>query len=123
MPRFLVRVLVPCLLVALAACGGSAAGSAPPAVALAPGEIAMSVTEAGFEPSQLTVKRGEPVKLVITRKTDATCAKEIVVDEYGVKAELPLNTPVRVTFTPTKTGTLKYGCAMDKMVHGVLTVN
>lgn len=107
----------------IAACGGSAAGSAPPAVALAPGEIAMSVTEAGFEPSQLTVKRGEPVKLVITRKTDATCAKEIVVDEYGVKAELPLNTPVRVTFTPTKAGTLKYGCAMDKMVHGVLTVN
>jgi plastocyanin domain-containing protein len=99
-------------------CGGKAASEQKSAG----GEIVMSVTANGFEPDQLTVKRGEPVKLLITRKTDETCAKEILVDEYGVRAELPLNVPVRVGFTPTKGGTLRYGCAMDKMVGGVLTV-
>jgi len=107
------------MLMGAVACSSAASAGNPP---LAAGEIAMSVTEAGFEPSSLTVKRGEPVRLVITRKTDATCAKDIVVDEYAVHTPLPLNKPVRVTFTPTKSGTLRYGCAMDKMVSGVITV-
>jgi plastocyanin domain-containing protein len=73
-------------------------------------------------PDHLKVKKGQAVKLMITRKTDQTCAKEIVIDEYNVKAELPLNKAVAVTFTPTKSGELKYGCGMNKMVSGVLTV-
>jgi plastocyanin domain-containing protein len=84
--------------------------------------IAMSVTEGGFEPDHLKVKQGQPVKLVVTRKTDATCAKAIVIDEYNVHADLPLNQPVSVAFTPQKTGQIKYGCAMDKMVFGMLTI-
>jgi len=86
------------------------------------GTIAMSVTEAGFEPDNLTVKKGQEVRLAITRKTDATCAKEIVIDEYNITTKLPLNKAVIVAFTPTKSGKLKYGCAMDKMVSGVLVV-
>jgi plastocyanin domain-containing protein len=86
------------------------------------GAIAMSVTEGGFEPDRIKVKRGQPVRLVITRKTDATCAKAIVIDEYHIHADLPLDKPVTVTFTPSKSGQLKYGCAMDKMVSGVLIV-
>jgi plastocyanin domain-containing protein len=101
------------------ACGG---GESALAQKTGSGEIVMSVTEKGFEPDQLTVQRGTPVKLLITRKTDQTCAKQIVVDEYAVRADLPLNVAVHVAFTPTKSGTLRYGCAMDKMVGGVLTV-
>jgi plastocyanin domain-containing protein len=112
--------IVPLLLLSALACGPkSAAGAEAKSVH---GEIALKVTEQGFEPADFTVKKGEPLKLVITRVTDATCAKEIVVDEYGVRAELPLDKPVVVSFTPTKAGTLRYGCGMDKMVSGVLTV-
>jgi plastocyanin domain-containing protein len=106
-------------LVLTVGCGSAGANAAP---ALKPGEVAMAVTEAGFEPDQLSVKRGEPLRLVITRKTDVTCAKEIVVDEYKVRAALPLNVPVRVSFTPTAAGTLRFGCGMDKMISGVITV-
>jgi plastocyanin domain-containing protein len=84
--------------------------------------IAMAVTEKGFEPAAVKVKKGEPVTLVITRKTDATCAKEIVIDEHKVHTKLPLNKAIKVTFTPSKSGELKYGCAMDKMIGGVLSV-
>jgi plastocyanin domain-containing protein len=84
--------------------------------------VTMTVTSKGFEPAVVEVKKGEPITLVITRKTDTTCATDIVIDEVGIKQALPLNTPTKVTFTPTKSGELKYGCAMDKMVGGVLKV-
>jgi plastocyanin len=86
------------------------------------GVVEMSVTDSGFEPDEVPVKKGQPVKLVITRKTDATCAKDIVIPEQGIRQALPLNKPVEVTFTPTKSGELKYGCAMNQMVGGVLVV-
>ena len=111
--------IVPVLFCALACGRTSAAGAEVKPVA---GEIALKLTEQGFEPADFTVKKGEPLKLVITRTTDVTCAKEIVVDEYAIRTELPLGKPVAVTFTPAKAGTLRYGCAMEKMVGGVITV-
>jgi len=84
--------------------------------------VQMKVTDKGFEPATVTVKKGEPVTLVITRTTDATCATDIVIDDYGIKTALPLNKPVTVTFTPKKAGDLAYGCAMGKMIGGVLKV-
>jgi plastocyanin domain-containing protein len=102
----------------LSACTGSDAAKAEPAN----NEVSMVITDKGFEPQNLTVKQGQPVKLTITRKTNSTCATEIVIDEYQLNVKLPLNTPVTVTFTPTKSGTLKYGCAMNKMIGGVIKV-
>jgi plastocyanin len=98
------------------------AAAAPVTVPSARGAVEMAVTDRGFEPDEVPVKKGEPVKLVITRKTDATCAKDIVIPEHGIRKALPLNQPVEVTFTPTKTGELKYGCAMNQMIGGVLVV-
>ena len=99
-----------------------APATAPAAPAPAGKTITMTVTDKGFEPANLTVKKGVPVTLAITRKTDHTCATEIVIDEEGIKTPLPLNETVKVTFTPKKAGTLKYGCAMGKMIGGVLKV-
>ncbi len=84
--------------------------------------VQMSVTEKGFEPNLVKVKKDETVNLVITRKTERTCATSIVIDDYGVNMKLPLNTPVTVTFTPTKSGEVRYGCASGKMVGGILLV-
>ena len=100
-----------------------AAGFLFAAPAFAAGQVVkMTVTENGFEPANVKVKKGQPVTLEITRKTDATCATEIVIDEHKVNQKLPLNETVKVTFSPNKTGTLKYGCAMNKMIGGVLSV-
>jgi len=84
-------------------------------------KIEMSVTEDGFVPDNVKVKKGEPLQLVITRKTDRTCATEIVIKDYGINTKLPLNKPVTVSFTPTKTGNVRYACGMD-MIAGVLVV-
>ena len=61
----------------------------------------------------LTTK-GEPVSLVITRKTDQTCAKEIIIPDYGIKRELPLDKPVTIAFTPKKSGEIKYSCGIAR---------
>jgi hypothetical protein len=103
----------------------SAPAAAPAQPAGKPGEprtIALSVTETGYEPSPITLKQGEPVKLVLTRTTDKTCATEIVLEDYNINTPLPLNQPVEVAFTPNKTGKLVYGCAMGKMISGVFMV-
>lgn len=123
--------IAPLLLVlAVAACsskseksdetGKKAAAPAPPVAAS--GRVAISVTEKGFEPTPIQVAKGQPVTLVVTRKTDETCATELTLPEYKIDKKLPLNQPVEITFTPEKAGELVYGCAMDHMISGVIQV-
>ncbi len=83
--------------------------------------IELSVTRDGFVPANIQVKKGQPVTLVVTRKTDRTCATEIVIKEMGINQPLPLNKPVVVQFTPVKSGQLRYACGMD-MISGVIVV-
>jgi len=79
----------------------------------------IAVTSDGFVPSGSRVKVGQPVTLVVTRQVERTCATDIVIKDYGVNTPLPQGQPVEVTFTPTKAGPLRYGCAMD-MLAGAL---
>jgi len=116
---FQLRTLLPgylTLLAMLAVLGCSAEADA------VSNDVQMVITVKGFEPKDIAVHVGQPVNLTITRKTNDTCANEIVIDDYGINTKLPLNQPVKVSFTPKKTGTLKYGCAMNKMIGGVITV-
>jgi plastocyanin domain-containing protein len=99
---------------ALWGCAGSG-GSA------SPNTVAISVTEDGFEPNNVNVKANQPVTLNVTRKTDRTCATELVLKEYDINQKLPLNETVTITFTPTSTGQLTYACGMD-MYKGTITV-
>ena len=120
----MIRSLLVVAGLSIAAVAATAAPQKAPAAAAAPAgkTIEMSVTEKGFEPEVVKVKKGEPVTLVITRKTDRTCATEIVIDEEKISTKLPLNKAVTVSFTPKKAGDMKYGCAMGKMIGGVLKV-
>ncbi len=86
--------------------------------------IAITVTENGFEPDDITVTKGEPVTFVFERKTDKTCAKEVIihVDEGNtIEKKLPLDEPVEVAVTFPKSGEVKYACGMD-MVKGSINV-
>lgn len=84
--------------------------------------VKLEVTDNGFEPSPIQLKKDEPVALMVTRKTDKTCATEIVMKDYNIMQDLPLDQEVAIRFTPTKTGTLKYGCAMGQMISGQFVV-
>jgi plastocyanin domain-containing protein len=83
--------------------------------------VEMQVTEDGFVPAKIKANKGEKLRLVITRKTDRTCAKEIVIKEAGINTPLPLEKKVTVDVTPKKSGELKYACGMD-MITGIIFV-
>lgn len=90
----------------------------------APKRIEIVVTEKGFEPSRVQVAAAQPVTLVITRKTDRTCAKRVVVqlgDGKKIEQDLPLDKAVEVPVTFVKKGELRYACGMD-MISGVILV-
>ena len=113
------RATLVLVLALVAACSKSK--SPPPAK---DGAIAIAVTKNGFEPSDIKVVAGKPVTLVFTRKTDETCAKDVVlhVDEkQTIEKDLPLNTPVEVAVTFPRSGDLTYACGMD-MVKGQIHV-
>jgi plastocyanin len=83
--------------------------------------VDVEVTGDGFVPAKIKVKKGERVRLNVTRKTDKTCATEIVVTDYGINQPLPLNKTVTVELTPKSSGEIKYACAMGH-IAGVLFV-
>jgi plastocyanin domain-containing protein len=96
--------------------------TAPAAARATPGRtVELSVTVKGFEPARVKLTKGEPVKLIVTRKTDETCAKQIVIPDENIKADLPLNKPVTLSFTPKRSGEIRYSCGMN-MITGVLEV-
>ena len=104
------------LLVAVAVvsgCGGGKEGGTK--------EIQIAVTDKGFEPKEIQVKRGDEVTLVITRRTDQTCATEIVVAGRSFRAALPLNQPVRVALGTVDAGGVKFACGMG-MLEGAVIV-
>ncbi len=83
--------------------------------------VAVTVTENGFEPSKIKAKKGEKVRLVVTRKTNRTCATEIVIKDQGINQALPLDKAVTVEFTPAKSGEIRYACGMDH-VSGIVFI-
>ena len=102
------------------------AGAAPAVAKPAPSttRVEIKVDGKGFHPDHITVKKDQPVALVFTRTTDATCAKAVVVDLGDGKKlhkDLPLDKTVEIDATFAKAGDLTYACGMD-MVHGVMTV-
>ncbi len=109
------RIAVVALAAALVAGAGCRRGQRP-------GEpVKITVTRNGYEPWKVRAWKGVPLTLVVTRTTDETCATEVVLPEYGIDAKLPLNQPVTITFTPTRTGEVRYACAMN-MFQGVIDV-
>jgi plastocyanin len=94
----------------------------PPPPRAAGNVVRLSVTPLGFEPPDVRVEAGRPVTLIVTRVTDQTCATDLVIDGEPGQRPLPLNQPVSITLLPRKPGLVRYGCAMGRMMSGVLRV-
>jgi plastocyanin domain-containing protein len=100
-------------------CGGAPASHT--AAQPSPDEpIAITVTEDGFVPNEIHVAEGQRVTLVVTRKTEKTCATDFVMKSEGINQPLPLDQPVTIAFTPKKKGSLRYACGMDMIAGKVI---
>jgi plastocyanin domain-containing protein len=81
----------------------------------------VSITAKGFEPASVNLKANVPAKLTFLRTTNDTCATEVVLPDYKIKKDLPLNKAVDVEFTPTKAGDVAFACGMN-MFKGKIVV-
>lgn len=87
-----------------------------------PQTFEVSVTEKGFEPSELKAKPGVPVILRVTRKSDSTCSTQIQVPAKKIKMDLPLNQTVEVALGSLAKGEIRFGCGMNMMQGGQILV-
>lgn len=82
--------------------------------------VRMTQTAFGFEPSEFTIKKGVPVKWLITSETSYSCAASIRMPKYDILKALEEGENV-IEFTPDKSGTIPFSCGMG-MVTGQFTV-
>jgi cupredoxin-like protein len=95
----------------------------PPAPAKAEAVQEVTITVAGgYEPSQIQLKKGVPVRLRFNRKDTTACSEELVIPDFGVRKTLLALSETVVEFTPDKTGTFPFTCGMG-MLKGQLVVN
>ena len=85
-------------------------------------EATIKVTEMGYEPAQLKLQLGVPVRLTFVRETDNTCGTEVIFPEYDIERVLPLNQEVVVEFTPQESGEFVFTCGMN-MLRGKLVIS
>jgi len=83
--------------------------------------LRVTVDGEGFHPGSLTIPAGKPITLVITRTSENTCAKDIVIPSLNETRSLPLDRPVEIRIPPQEKGALTFACGMD-MFHGRLVV-
>ena len=80
----------------------------------------ITINAQGFQPSSLNLKADVPAKITFLRTTNDTCATSVVIPDYKIQKELPLNQPVVVDLTPKK-GTFGFACGMN-MFQGKVVV-
>ena len=83
-------------------------------------EVTIAV-RGGYDPADVRVRRGVPVRLVFDRQETSGCSEEVVLPDFGIKRFLPAHQKTVVEFTPDKAGTYEFTCGMS-MLRGRLTV-
>lgn len=74
----------------------------------------------GYFPSQITVKRGKPVRLIMDSQESYSCAVSFAVPKLGIRKTLSPGENV-FEFTPEKSGPIPFSCSMG-MYRGVINV-
>ncbi|MBU2028648.1 sulfite exporter TauE/SafE family protein [Patescibacteria group bacterium] len=82
--------------------------------------VKMKQLAGGYSPNKFTIKKGIPVKWVITSEEPYSCASSIVISKMGISKKLARGENI-IEFTPTETGALKFSCSMG-MFTGVFNV-
>lgn len=86
------------------------------------GAIADIVVDNGiYTPDMIQAPLDESITLRFIRKDPSPCASSVIFPDFGVSAELSLNTPVEITLLPNKAGDYPFTCQMA-MYQGILRV-
>lgn len=79
------------------------------------------IVEGGYSPESISIPKGKTSKLTFLRKDSNSCLEEVVLGDFKIRKQLPLNQKVTIELTPQQAGEFKYSCGMG-MYHGKITV-
>ncbi len=83
-------------------------------------EVTVTVN-GGYEPSQIVVQAGQPVRLKFDRRDPSSCLEEVRFPDFHISRTLPLNQVTAIEFTPSEPGTYTFACGMN-MFRGTVKV-
>lgn len=83
-------------------------------------EVTIAV-RGGYDPANVRVRKGAPVRLVFDRQETSGCSEEVVFPHLGIRRFLPPHQKTVVEFTPQQAGIYEFTCGMS-MLRGRLTV-
>lgn len=84
------------------------------------GEVDITVS-GGYSPEVISIPAGKTTKINFIRTDPTDCLSEVVLPDFKIKKELPLNQKVSIEITPEKSGEFGYACGMN-MYHGKIIV-
>lgn len=70
--------------------------------------------DGGYEPRQVVVKAGHPVQLIFFRSDPSSCLEKVLLPDFRIAADLPLNQATAIEFTPGKPGEYPFTCGMNR---------
>ena len=79
------------------------------------------VVDGGYAPETITIPRSVRTTLVFDRIDPSPCLETVVIPDFNIRTDLPLNQKTSVTITPDKAGRFRFSCGMN-MVHGTIIV-
>jgi len=82
---------------------------------------AFIVVKDGYSPDTIQVEAGKPVRLMFNRQESSPCSDKVILDAFGVSADLPEGETVPVEFTPPTPGDFEFACQMG-MLRGKVIV-
>lgn len=80
------------------------------------------IVDGGYEPSQIVVQAGLPVRLNFYRKDPSPCLDEVHFPDFRIAQALPVNQTTAIEFTPTQPGRYEFTCGMN-MFRGTIEVS
>lgn len=86
----------------------------------AEGEVDILV-EGGYNPEVISILKGKLTKINFIRKDSSSCLEEVVLADFRIRKQLPLNQKVTLEITPQKSGQYSISCGMN-MFHGKIIV-
>ncbi|MBE7380464.1 MAG: cupredoxin domain-containing protein [Leptolyngbya sp. SIO1E4] len=75
-------------------------------------EITVTV-DGGYDPSQIVVQVGQPVRLNFYRTDPSSCLEEVRLPDFRIAQTLPVNQTTAIEFTPEQPGRYEFACGMN----------
>ncbi|WP_199335633.1 cupredoxin domain-containing protein [Nostoc sp. FACHB-110] len=83
-------------------------------------EVTVTV-DGGYDPSRIVVQAGTLVRLKFERKDPSRCLEQVLIPDFHIAADLPLNQVTTVEFMPETAGEYTFTCGMN-MFRGAIAV-